>query len=237
MPHPLRKDLMASLHSMDHPGIKLTLARVAEEYYWPSIKGDVKKFVKMCEPCIKVKSGKKQVNTCSFNVPDKRFSHVMVDAVGPLPSSYGYCFLLTAICRSTQFLHAMLLKEASALEVASAFLHQWVPRLGLPSVVTCDNGASFTANLWKGILSKLNIKVQYSALYRPQSIGMLERQHRGIKDSLKTAIAEMGVKYQDQWLNLTLCAAGALGALQPDIGASSSEMVFGTNVHIPGQIL
>ena len=187
---------MASLHSMDHLGIKSTLARVAEEYYWPSIKGDVKSFVKSCNACMKVKSGKKLVNTGQFLVPDKRFSHVMLDIVGPLPVSYGYRYLLTAICRSTRFLHCMPLKEASSSEVASAFLQSWVPWLGLPSVVTSDNGASFTANLWKDMLAKLNIKVTYSALYRPQAIGLLERQHRSIKDSLKAAIVEMGQQHQ-----------------------------------------
>ena len=36
-----------------------------------------------------------------------------------------------------------------------------------------------------------------TSYYRPQSIGMLERQHRPLKDSLKAAIEDMGQKYQD----------------------------------------
>ena len=47
-------------------------------------------------------------------------------------------------------------------------------------------------------MTKLNIKVKYLALYRPQAIGMLERQHRPLKDSLKAAIEDMGEKYQDR---------------------------------------
>ena len=122
----------------------------------------------------------------------------MVDIVGPLPESYGYRYLLTALCRTTRLLHAMPLKEASASEAATAFLHQWTALFGLPSGATSDNGASFTANLWQDMLKKLNVKVTYSALYRPQSIGMLERQHRGLKDSLKAALIDMGELHQEK---------------------------------------
>ena len=85
------------------------------------------------------------------------------------------------------------------------------------------------------MMSKLNIEVKYSALYRPQAIGMLERQHRGLKDSLKAALIDMGETHQDKWLDfLPFVLLGRRVAHQPDIGASASEMVFGKNVAIPG---
>ena len=88
----------------------------------------------------------------------------MVDIVGPLPDSYGYKFLLTAVCCTSRLFHAMPLREASSSEVATAFLHQWVSLFGLPSEMSSDNGGSFIANLWKDMLDKLHIKVKYSAL-------------------------------------------------------------------------
>ena len=168
IPKPLRQQIMQSLHCLDHIGWKPSTVRIASEFYWPSLKHDVKRFVQLCNTCKKVKAGSKLTNTGEFKVPGQRFSHVMVDVVGPLPPSYGYRYLLTAICRTTRLLHAMPLKEASASEVSSAFLHGWVAWLGVPSVVSSDNGGSFAANLWKDMMSKLHIDVKYSALYRPQ---------------------------------------------------------------------
>ena len=78
------------------------------------MKTDIELYVKCCNPCKKVKPAKKMVNTGEFKVPDDRFSHIMVDIVGPLPPSYGKRFLLTAICRTTRFFHCMPLSEASA---------------------------------------------------------------------------------------------------------------------------
>ena len=48
----------------------------------------------------------------------------------------------------------------------------------------------------------------------------------------------MGNKYQEAWLDyLPLILLGKNTALQPDIGASPSEMAHGLNVRIPGQLL
>ena len=194
--------------------------------------------MKCCVTCNKVKAGKKLVNTGSFKVPDKRFSHLLVDLVGPLPDSYGYKFILTVICRTTRYLQAIPLKEASASAAAVGFLHGWLAIFGLPSLVSSDQGGSFTAALWKEMMSKLHIDIKYSALYRPQGIGMLERQHRDVKTSLKAAIEDMAGKHQDKWLDhLPFVLLGKRVALQPDIGASPSELAFGMNVRIPGQVL
>ena len=155
VPQPLRQQLMVGLH-FDHLGIKSTLARVASEFYWPSLKHDVKRFVKCCIPCNKVRGGKKLVTTGDFRVPDKRFSHIMVDIVGPLPDSFGYKYLLTSICRTSRYLRALPLREATSEAAASAFLHGWLNIFGVPAAVSSDCGGSFTATLWKETMKKLN---------------------------------------------------------------------------------
>ena len=238
VPLELRQEVIKNLHSVGHPGIKTSIKRVAEEYYWPSIKHDITNFCKMCVSCKKAKPGKKLINSGEFQVPDKRFSHVMLDIVGPLPPSYGQKFLLTAICRTTRMVQAIPLPEATASAAAAGFLHHWAALFGIPALVTSDNGASFTAGIWKDMMSKLNVDVKYSALYRPQSIGMLERQHLDIKTSLKAALIDIGEKHQDKWLDfLPFVLLGKRVSYQQDIGASPSELAFGMNVRIPGQIL
>ena len=237
VPQELRHQIMESLH-FDHLGIDATTKRIATHYYWPTMKADIKLFVKICNTCKKIKPGKKNVNTGTFDVPDKRFSHVMVDVVGPLPVSNGYRFLLTAICRSTRNLQAIPLKEASSAEVADAFLHHWAAIWGLPSKMTSDNGGSFSARLWQDMMKKLNIEVKYSASYRPESIGMLERQHQCLKNSLKAALIDMGEVHQERWYDfLPFVLLGRRVAYQPDLKASASELTFGKNVTIPGQLL
>ena len=54
---------------------------------------------------------------------------------------------------------------------------------------------------WKDMMDRFHIDVKYSALYRPESIGLLERQHRPLKDSLKAAMVDMGEAHQENWMN------------------------------------
>ena len=104
-----------------------------------------------------------------------------------------------------------------------AFLQGWVLTIGVPLVVSSDRGGSFTTNLWKNLMAKLNIQVNYSALYRPESQGLLERQHRDLKESLKASIEDMVDKHQGKWLDqLPFILLGKRVSVQPDIGASPS---------------
>ena len=68
---PLRQQVMRSLHALDHVGIKSSIKRIADEYYWPALKHDVKKSVKICDTCMKVKAGKKLTNTSSAYRADR----------------------------------------------------------------------------------------------------------------------------------------------------------------------
>ena len=87
-------------------------------------------------------------------------------------------------------------------------------------------------------MDNLNVEVKYSALYRPESIGMLERQHRSLKDSIKAALVEMAEQHQSNWLNhLPFIVLGKNSAVQEDLGASPNELAYGMNFRLPGQIL
>ena len=67
---------------------------------------------------------------------------------------------------------------------------------------------------------------------------MLERQHQGLKNSLKAALIDMGQTHQDRWYDfLPFVLLGRRVAFQPDMQASASELTFRKNVTIPGQLL
>ena len=85
----------------------------------------------------------------------KRFSDVMVDVCGPLPESEGKRYLLTVICRTSRYVEAMPMADATAAQCAAAFEDGWVRHFGLPTYVTCDNGVTFQSKLWKDLNTNL----------------------------------------------------------------------------------
>merc|ERR1712050_613203 len=169
-----------------------------------------------------------------FETPEKRFQHNHIDLVGPLPPSAGYNHLLTIIDRFTHWPEAIPLSDTSATSVASAFLHHWVARFGIPLTVTSDRGPQFTSELWRQLSDSVGYKLSPTTAYHPQANGMVERFHRTLKASLKNRCDNHGDKWHHQlpWILLGLRATH-----KEDLDASPAELMLGDTLTIPGEIL
>ena len=238
IPKSLRNLVVNLLHHGDHPGQKETVRRVSTEYYWPKLKTDVENFCKSCHPC-KMGKQSRTINpgVGEFTVPDQRFQFLHLDIVGPLPESQGKKFLLTIVDRCSRWLEAYPLARDSAEEVCQAFI-QWISRFGLCGAAFSDNGNSFISNLYNDILKKLGIEVKFSPAYHAATNGMVERKHQDLKNSLRAALVEMGNTERDRWMEaLPWVLLGRRVAYQPNLDASSAQMVLGMAPKIPGQLL
>ena len=58
-----------------------------------------------------------------------------------------------------------------------------VPKWGMPYEIKSDNSASFRKD-WEEELKKLGVKVLHSSAYNSQSMGLVERSVRTLKDIL-----------------------------------------------------
>ena len=161
----------------------------------------------------------------------------MLDIVGPLPVSNGMKYLLTVIDRTSRFVDALPLPEATAANCCEAFVSQWVSRFGLPRTATTDNGNTFISHLWSQMHDQLGTVVTYTPVYSPASLGSLERQHKDIKASLRAVLNHMGDTHGSSWLSaLPWVLLGRRCAHQPDLGTSPAELVFGQTPLIPGAL-
>jgi hypothetical protein len=80
-------------------------------------------------------------------VPHRRFAHIHVDLVRPLPPSRGHTYLFTIIERTSRWQEAILLASITAANCARARFAGWVSRFGVPATITSDRGAQFTSFL------------------------------------------------------------------------------------------
>jgi len=138
----------------------------------------------------------------------RKFSHVHVDLVGPLPaSSDGHVYLLTIIVRSTRWFETVPLRNMEASTCADAFIANRVARFGVPATVTKDRDAQFTSTLWTAACKSLGIKHVLTTAYHPQSNGMVERMHRQVKDALCAQVAGPAWHSHLPWVLMGLRAA------------------------------
>ena len=238
VPRSLRNLVVNLFHHLEHPGQKETLRRTAKEYYWPKLRADVKGFVRTCHPCQLAKqSSTVNPGVGDFEVPDKRFQFLHLDIVGPLPESRGKKYILTVMDRCSRWIECYPLARDSAEEVCQGFI-QWTSRYGLCQAAFSDNGNAFVSNLFKGLLESFNVEVKFSPAYHAATNGLIERKHQDLKNSLKAALVDMGNTERDKWMDaLPWVMLGRRVAFQPNLCASSAQLVFGMSPRIPGQLL
>ena len=96
VPLQLRHKLFIQLHSISHTGVRASKRLISSRFVWPGMSRDVGLWAKLCIACQKSKISTHVHSTISpIPVPTRRFSHVHVDLVGPLPSSHGFTYLFT----------------------------------------------------------------------------------------------------------------------------------------------
>jgi transposase InsO family protein len=146
--------------------------------------------------------------------------------------SKGFTHVFTMIDRSTRWVEMVPLAATSTADCAAAMVREWVARFGVPVAVTSDRGAQFTSILWATFCGLLGIQHHPTSAYHPQANGMVERFHRQLKNSLRARLCSPNWIDHLPWVLLGLRAAP-----KEDSGVSSAEMLYGSPLSLPGQIL
>ena len=103
-------------HGLSHPSIRATRKLISSKFIWKGMNSQVGSWAKTCIQC---QSSKIHTHIKSpletFNVPHRRFDHIHVDLVGPLPPSDGFTHLLTIVDRFSHWPEAVPLNDISTV--------------------------------------------------------------------------------------------------------------------------
>ena len=224
VPSAFRRQVFDLLHNLSHPVIKGSQRLISDRFVWPCMKVETREW---CKTCIHCQTSKIQRHVSAplqhFQSPNRRFMHVHVDIVGPLPTDEGFSYLLTIIDRFTRWPEAVSLPDTQAKTCASAFLLNWVARFGAPTIITSDRGSQFTSCLWSKTARFLGAKIQHTTAYHPASNRMNERLNKSLKVVLKTQDNP-----QNWYHNLSSVFLRIRAMVKEDIGCSAAELTLGT---------
>ena len=106
---------------------------------------------------------------------------------------------MVVVDRFTKMAHFVGLKEnATAKDVANAFLREVWKLHGLPTEIISDMDAKFQGEFWESLCKMLGIKRRMSTAYHPQTDGQTERTNQVLEGYLRSF-----VNYdQDDWYQL-----------------------------------
>ena len=173
-----RRLVFDTVHSLSHPSARTTKRLVSSEFIWHGLGKQITEWAWSCVPCQRSKVHKHTKAPLSqFELPTRRFNHVHVDLVGPLPESQGHTYLLTMIDRFTRWSEAIPIQNIETQTVARAFIQNWVARFGVPLSMTSDRGAQFTSDLWSAMCNLLGTELHPTTAYHPQANGLVDCSH------------------------------------------------------------
>jgi hypothetical protein len=112
--------------------------------------------------------------------------------IGPLPQSNGYDAILVVVDRLTKMVVTMPTNTTLTAEgTAELFRDHVFKRFGIPKKVISDRGTQFVSKFMTALYKMLDVEMNPSTAYHPQTDGQTERENAEIE------------KYLRAWINTT----------------------------------
>ena len=229
IPKSLVSSVLQDLHCSPfagHLGLKRTLQRPKERYYWPEMNADITSFIQSCQICaqIKLDPHHKKAPLQSIDVSEP-FVFWAMDYMGPLPeTTQGNRHLLVVMDHFSKWCVIFPTKDQKARTVAEILVSKVFSRFGPPTVIHSDQGRNFESNLIHKICGLMGIHKSRTTAYHPQCDGLVERQNRTLQDML-TAYVSQHQHDWDRWVDLVAYAYNT--STHASTGYSPYQIVFG----------
>ena len=240
VPKKYRTEVLRMAHDAPmagHMGISRTRERLWQEFYWPGITSDIRRYCSSCYTCQRT-APRGKVRKCPLGkapIIETPFRRVAVDIIGPIKpaSQRGNQYILTVIDYATRYVEAAPLKTIRTETIAEELWKIWT-RVGFPQEIQTDRGTQFTSETMREINRLLSIKGITTTPYHAQANGLVERFNGTIKSMLRKLCIEQPKEW-DRYLPALLFAYREVP--QESLQFSPFELLYGRKIRGPLQIL
>lgn len=219
-----RFNLIIEAHHVGHEGVGKTYERLRKKFFWKNMIRDVQLVVKTCHKCQLFRPKPLNLYNESYRTkPDKPFTTVGLDIIGPLPETKkGNKFIIVLVDYFTKWVEAEAIRKTESSDVIN-FLINVFARHGIPEILITDNGPQFTSDKTKGFLDLYGVFVRYSTTYHPETNGEVENRNKEIGKYLRLLSQEM-----NDWDEVLPNALWALRTCKNSVTQFSSfELLYG----------
>ncbi|KAF1316972.1 reverse transcriptase, partial [Globisporangium splendens] len=235
----LRHRLLYEYHgspSSGHLGREKTFLNLSRDYYWPHMYKWVRKYVRTCEVCQRVKpSGSTRAPLRSLAVPQDSWKSVSMDFIFGLPrDKHGRNGILVFVDRFSKMVHLAPVSDKISAEMTAKVFVDVVFRLhGLPSEIVSDRDTRFTSRFWRTLFGILDTKLSMSTAAHPETDGQTERVNRVLEDVLRSYATSFG-----EWSEFLPLAEFALNnSTHVSTGHTPFYVNYGLHPRVPASLV
>jgi hypothetical protein len=172
-----------------HLGREKTFLAVSRDFYWPHLYKWVRKYVRTCEICQRVKpSGSNKAPLLSLPIARDCWRSISMDFTFGYPKDkQGRTGILVFVDRFSKMVHLVPVSPSvTAEETASIFLDTVFRLHGMPESIVSDRDPRFHAAFWRSLFQQCGTQLLMSTAAHPESDGQTERVNRVLGDILRS---------------------------------------------------
>lgn len=184
-------------HRTGHAGVKRMLETMRGYVYWENLASDVDEYVGSCTKCAQFRQKPSQLSY-RLILPGYAFHTVSIYVVGPIgpgKTARGNRFIIVTIDHLTKWVECAALPGPTSLKTARFVLTDIIARHGCPAVLLSDNGTNFAHSILPRLNELMGTESAYSAPYRPETNGMVER----VNGTLVRIIKKLAMDKPSSW--------------------------------------
>ena len=166
---------------LGHKGIYSTRRTLLDCFWWPTLNRDVKWYIETCHQC-QLRQTTKVCIPPTVPLPAPLFRKAYIDTMHMTPAG-SFKYIIQARCSLTAWLEWCALRTETGITIGRFIFKEILCRWGAVEEIITDNGTPYIAALdW--LSTKYSICHIRISAYNSQANGIVEHQHRTIRDSL-----------------------------------------------------
>lgn len=218
-----------------HGGFFKTLKRIRQNYYWPTMRDDISKYVQNCKICQSAKPNTTNSKSPmgALRITEYPWRAVALDFVGPLPrTKNGHAWILTMVDIFSKYTIAVPLRTATSDTLIKHLRADIFLTKGVPEYVICDNGSQFISHKFAEFLKSYNVNKKPTAAYTARQ-NPSECYNKIIGTALKMYIDQ---KQHNTWdVHLTEIVCSINTSTHTVTKKSPYELIYGGPMILDGQ--
>lgn len=189
----------------EHIGADKTSDLILKHFWFPGLRQFVAKYISHCLVCISKKRVPRAPHQpiSSWEKPDVPFHTLHLDALGPLPDSEGYKFVMLVVDAYSKFCLLYPIYRQDVSELKRTFMNA-ISLFGVPKLVVTDRGRMFESAEFTKLLAEIGCDIHYITPEMHNSNGQVERYVRTVLNMIRIEANHKGASWSEQTWRLQL---------------------------------